>query len=223
MPQQEENHQTDFHKMKHIMAIMKEKFPERASWLNTSLKRLPDVKPIKDDETWLVKGLPPGDSKQWYLVRNIGGSLLCPCYYHAFGTMRKLRMCTHTGAVLLYSCLTTNNIQEILKRIEFSEKALNLVYIRRRIAKILSAKFRDSRSTANLLQSLSLVPDVIMQDESTWKVAGFNVRMIDGKYFCIGTDGIDKFPCQHVFAVMIYRREKRMLEEGGDARRSTID
>ncbi len=213
MKQIEEDCQVDFHKMKQIIAIMKEKYPERLSWLNMSRKRLPDVKVIKDDETWLVKGMPPGDTQPWYLVRNINGSFLCPCYYHSFGTMRKLRMCTHTGAVLLYACLTTNNTRDLFKRIELSEKMLNTVYIRRSIAKTISEKFRDSRSAANIMQSLSMVPDVVMMDESTWKVSGFSVRMTDGKYFCIGPEGLDNFPCQHVFAVMIYRREKKMFAE----------
>ncbi len=222
MQQIEENGQTDFHKMKRIMTIMKEKYPERVSWLNMSMKRLPGVKVIKSDESWLVKGMPPGDTQPWYLVRNLDGSLVCPCYYHSFGKMRKMRMCTHTGAVLLYISLTTNNIGDIFKRIELSDKMLNLVYIRRSIAKTISAKFRDSNSAANIMQSLNLIPDVVMMDENAWKVIGFSVRMVDGKYFCIGPDGLDKFPCRHVFAVMIHRREKKMLAEGsGEMREKT--
>jgi hypothetical protein len=214
MQQLEYSGQTDFHKMKQVMTIMKEKYPDRVSWLNMSMKRLPDVKVIKIDESWLVRGLPPGDTQPWYLVRNIDGSLLCPCYYHSFGKMRKLRMCTHTGAVLLYACLTANNMEDIFKRIELSEKTLNMVYMRKSIAKTISEKFSDSRSAANITQALNMVPDVITVDESTWKVSGFSVRMVDGKYFCLGPEGLDKFPCRHAFAVMIHRREKRMLVEG---------
>ncbi len=223
MEQIEDTSQTYFHKMNQTMTIIKEKFPDRVSWLNMSMKRLPGVKVIKNDESWLVKGIPPGDTQPWYLVRSIDGSLLCPCYYHSFGKTRKLRMCTHTGAVLLYTCLTTNNIEEISRRIELSERLLNLIYIRRSIAKTLSAKFKDSRSAGNIMQALDLVPDVTTMLEGTWKVSGFSVRMVDGKYLCIGPNGLDKFPCSHVFAVMIHRREKKLLAEGGGERSEKTD
>ncbi len=214
----DENGQTDFHKMKRVMTVMKNRYPDRVSWLNMSMKRLPDVKVIKDDESWLVRGMPPGDTLPWYLVRNIDDSLLCPCYYHSFGKMRKLRMCTHTGAVLLYTSLMVNNMEDIFRKLELSEKTLNLAYMRRSIAKTISEKFKDQKSSANITQALNIVPDVVKADESTWKVGGFNVRMVDGKYFCLGPAGLDKFPCQHVFAVMIYRKEKWMIAEGEEAK-----
>jgi hypothetical protein len=94
--------ETDFHKLKTIMAILKDKHPDRITWMNRSAKRLSDVKVINNNESWLVKGIPPGDTQPWYIVRCIEGGIACSCYHHSFGKMRELRMCTHTGAVLLF-------------------------------------------------------------------------------------------------------------------------
>ncbi|MGB8217388.1 MAG: hypothetical protein WCE94_08810 [Candidatus Methanoperedens sp.] len=198
--------ETDFHKLKTIMAVLKEKHPDRISWMNRSAKRLSDVKVINNNESWLVKGIPPKDTQPWYIIRCIEGGFTCSCYHHNFGKMRELRMCTHTGAVLLFRYLKTGDNNELIKGIEQSEKLLKRVHFRRVAARAVAEKFRRSGKT--IMESMGLVPDVQYSDESVWKVRGFTVRMIEGKYICIGPSGMDQFPCVHTFAVMISRKEK---------------
>lgn len=204
--------ETDFHKLKTIMAILKEKHPDRISWMNRSAKRLSDVKVINNNESWLVKGIPPGDTQPWYIVRCIEGGIACSCYHHSFGKMRELRMCTHTGAVLLFRYLKIGESNELIKEIEESEKLLTRIHIRRIAAKTIAEKFKRSRKI--ILESLDMVPDVQYSEKDMWKVRGFTVRMIEGRYICIGPSGMDQFPCVHSFAVMISRREKKLEMAG---------
>ncbi|WAM22551.1 MAG: hypothetical protein OI715_00220 (plasmid) [Candidatus Methanoperedens sp.] len=198
--------ETDFHKLKTIMAILKEKHPDRISWMNRSAKRLSDVKIINNNESWLVKGIPPKDTQPWYIIRRIEEGIICSCYHHSFGKMRELRMCTHTGAVLLFRYFKTGDNNELIKEIEESEKLQTRIHFRRVAARTIAEKFRRSRKI--IMESMDMVPDVQPVEKDVWKVRGFTVRMIEGKYICIGPSDMDQFPCVHTFAVMISRREK---------------
>lgn len=198
--------ETDFHKLKTILTVLKEKYPDRISWANRSTKRLSDVKVMNSNESWMVKGIPPKDTQPWYIIRCIEDGFTCSCYHHNFGKMRELRICTHTGAVLLFRCLKTGDNNELIKGIEQSEKLLTRMHFRRVAARSVAEKFR--RSEKIIMESMDLVPEVQAVAKDVWKVRGFTVRIIDGKYICIGPSGMDQFPCVHTFAVMISRREK---------------
>ena len=204
--------ETDFHKLKTIMAVLEEKYPDRISWMNRSAKRLTDVKVINNNESWLVKGIPPKDTHPWYIIRCIEEGITCSCYHHNFGKMRELRMCTHTGAVLLFRYLKTGDNNELIKGIEQSEKLLTRIHFRRVDAKTIAEKFKRSRKI--IMESMDMVPDVqaVENEKDMWKVRGFTVRMMMGKYICIGPSGMDQFPCVHTFAVMISRREKKIVK-----------
>lgn len=201
-------HETDldFHTIKALETVLEKKFPWRTSWINRSEKRLPDIQVLTENQIWLVEGIQPGDTLPYYIVKNVNGGITCPCYQDKFGTVRKTRICTHVGAVLLFIYLKTRDINDIIEKIKNSEQYLVHLHIRKNAVKEMLAKFKHSENS--IKSAIGMVDDVKEVKKEEWNIGAHNVKMIDGKYICIGPSGLDRFPCIHELAVMIYRREK---------------
>jgi len=81
-------------------------FPRR-SWLARSIARLllGTVRPSRVPGLWYVDGVRElGDWRATYTVEYVGGEAgyRCSCYSTTFGYVRRSRVCTHVGAVMLY-------------------------------------------------------------------------------------------------------------------------
>ncbi len=202
-------HETDFHAVKALETVLENKFPGRISWISRSKKRLPDIQVLTENQTWLVEGIPPGDAQPYYIVKNMNGGITCPCYQHEFGTVRRTLICTHVRAVLLFIYLKTRDINEVIEKIKNSEQHLVHLHIRKNAVKEILAKFKNSKNV--IKDAVDLVDDVEEVKTDEWKIGTYKVKMINGKYVCIGPPGLDRFPCIHELAVMIYRREKKSL------------
>jgi hypothetical protein len=199
----------DFHAIKALEAVLEKKFPGRISWINRSRKRLPDIQVLIENQNWLVEGIPPGDTLPYYIVKNVNGGITCPCYQHEFGTVRKTRLCTHVGAVLLLIYLKTRDVNDIIEKIKNSEQHLVHLHIRKNAVKEILTKFKHSKNV--IKSAVDLVDDVNEVNKEEWKIGAYDVKIINGKYVCIGPPGLDRFPCIHELAVMIYRRERKSL------------
>ncbi len=205
------SHETDFHAVKALESVLEKKFPGRISWINRSKKRLPDIQVLTENQSWLVEGIPHGDTQPYYIVKNVNGGITCPCYQHQFGTVRKTRICTHVGAVLLFIYLKTRDISDIIEKIKSSEQHLVHLHIRKYAVKEISSKFKHSKNV--IKNAVDLVDNVEEVKTDEWKIGTDTIKMINGKYICIGPPGLDRFPCIHQLAVMIYRREKKSLSK----------
>jgi hypothetical protein len=203
------SHETDFHAVKTLETVLEKKFPGRISWINRSKKRLPDIQVLTENQSWMVEGIPPGDAQPCYIVKNVNGGITCPCYQHEFGTTRRTRICTHVGAVLLFIYLKTRDINDVIEKIKSSEQHLVHLHIRKNAIKDISAKFKHYKNI--IKNAVDIVEDVNEVRKDEWKIGAYDVKMINGKYVCIGPSGLDRFPCIHELAVMIYRREKKSL------------
>ncbi len=201
------SHETDFHAVKALESVLEKKFPGRISWINRSKKRLSDIQVLTENQSWLVEGIPPGDAQPCYIIKNVNGGITCPCYQHDFGNMRRTRICTHVGAVLLFIYLKTGDINDVIEKIKNSEQHLVRLHIRKNAVKEILAKFKHSKNV--IRSAVGMIDDVKEVKKDEWKIGAYNVKIINGKYFCIGPPGLDRFPCIHEIAVMIYRREKK--------------
>lgn len=203
-------HETDldFHTIKALETVLEKKFPGRTSWLKRSEKHLPDIQVLTEDQIWLVEGIQPGDTLPYYIVKNVNGGITCPCYQDKFGTVRKTSLCIHVGAVLLFTYLKTRDINDIIEKIKNSEQYLVYLHIRKNASKEILTKFENSK---NVIKSAAgMVDEVKEVKKDEWKIGAYTVKMMNGKYVCIGPSGLDSFPCIHEFAVMIYRKEKSL-------------
>ncbi len=207
------SHETDldFHAVKALEIVLEKKFYGRISWINRSKKRLSDIQVLTENQSWLVEGIPPGDTQPYYIVKSVNGGITCPCYRHEFGTVRKTRICTHVGVVLLFIYLKTRDINDMIEKIKNSEQHLVHLHIRKNAVKEILAKFKHSKDV--IKNAVDLVDDVKEVAKDEWKIGAYTVKMINGKYVCIGPSGLDRFPCIHELAVMIYRREKKSLSD----------
>ncbi len=205
------SHETYLCAVKALETVLEKKFPGRTSWINRSKKRLSNIQVLTENQSWLVEGIPNGDAQPYYIVKNVNGGIICPCYRHEFGTVRRTRICTHVGAVLLFIYLKTGDINDVIEKIKSSEQHLVHLHIRKNAIKEISAKFKYSKSV--IKSAVDLVDDVKEVKTDEWKIGTYTVKMINGKYVCIGPPGLDRFPCIHELAVMIYRREKKSFLE----------
>ncbi len=198
----------DFHALKSLETVLEKKFPGRTNWINRSKKRLPNIQVLKENQSWLVDGVPPGDAQPYYIIKNVDGGITCPCFQHEFGTVRKTRICTHIGAVLLFIYLRTRDINDTIEKIKSSEQHIIYLHIRRNAVKDILGKFKHLENT--IKNAVGLIDEVEEVKIDEWKIGTHTVKMINGKYVCIGPSGLDRFPCIHELAVMIYRREKSL-------------
>jgi len=80
-------------------------FPKKSeSWFKRSAVRALFVVK-KSDNWWLVPGfLSLGDEYSVYTVvyDKMNGKYVCDCFYHFYGDIRKAKICTHIGAVMIY-------------------------------------------------------------------------------------------------------------------------
>ncbi|CAG1000713.1 hypothetical protein METP2_03239 [Methanosarcinales archaeon] len=204
------SHETDFHDVKALETVLEKKFPGKTSWINRSKKRLSDIQVLTENQSWLVEGIPNGDAQPFYIVKNVNGGITCQCYQHEFGVVCRTRVCTHVGAVLLFIYLENRDINDIIEKIKNSEQHLVRLHIRKNAVKEILTKFKHSKNSIN--SAVGIVDDVKEVKKEEWNIGAHNVKMIDGKYICIGPSGLDRFPCIHELAVMIYRREKIILK-----------
>jgi hypothetical protein len=204
-------HETDFHEVKALESVLEKEFPGRISWINRSKRRLPDIQVLTENQIWLVEGIPPGDAQPYYIVKNVNGGITCPCYQHESGTVRRTRICTHVGAVLLLTYLKTRDIKDIIEKIKNSEQHLIHLHLRKNAVREISSKFEHSKNA--IKNAAGMVDDVQEVKKDEWKIGAYVIKMINGKYVCIGPSGLDRFPCIHELAVMIYRIEKKSFSD----------
>ena len=87
---------------------VRSKFPGKSdSWyVRAVLRILSGVKKVCKDH-WIVPGLNTlGDYYPYYnVVLGSDGRYVCDCHVHAYGYVRKSRICTHIAAVMVYLSL----------------------------------------------------------------------------------------------------------------------
>ncbi len=88
-----------------VLKELKELFPKKSeSWFKRSAVRALFVV-RKNDNWWLVPGfLSLGDEYSIYsvLYDKKEKKYTCDCFYHFYGEVRKAKICTHIGAVMVY-------------------------------------------------------------------------------------------------------------------------
>ncbi len=102
----------------------------------------------------------------------------------------------------------------MIEKIKNSERHLVHLHIRKNAVKKILAKFKHSKDV--IKNAVDLIDDVKEVEKDEWKIGAYHVKMINGKYVCIGPLGLDRFPCIHELAVMIYRREIKVLSSIAD-------
>ena len=84
---------------------VRSKFPGKSdSWyVRAVLRILSGVKMVRKDH-WIVPGSHVlGDYYPYYnVVLGSDGKYVCDCHVHAYGYVRKSRICTHIAAVMVY-------------------------------------------------------------------------------------------------------------------------
>ena len=84
---------------------VRSKFPGKSnSWyVRAVLRVLSGVKRVRKDH-WIVPGSHVlGDYYPYYnVVLGSDGKYVCDCHVHAYGYVRKSRICTHIAAVMVY-------------------------------------------------------------------------------------------------------------------------
>ncbi|OYT29389.1 MAG: hypothetical protein DRJ32_04890 [Thermoprotei archaeon] len=91
--------------IEYIMVLVRRVPNKKLSWYLRCIKRLETIVEL-DKNTWYLRPLPKlGDRRQYYIVRydEKTESFTCTCYDKSAigGSIRKLKMCTHVGAVIL--------------------------------------------------------------------------------------------------------------------------
>lgn len=189
-------------------------YEERKSWFSRSIHRLPFL--LKTGDGSVLEGSEVGDVYDEYPVVDRGAFVDCACYYHEFGGWRELNICTHVGAFLVDCAYREKNLDALITRLELEDARFEAIRKRKeeftRVAIELSKKIHAPKQM--YARAVAFAEIVQVEDGDSWTMGKFAVRIrSDGHYQCgeiISNDEICSsecyFPCEHVLAVMIYRK-----------------